>query len=178
MSSQHFKEPDHPDYYSSNSGMPHDPSSSGYMATHSTFRFLAMHEQTALLVGEGKHGVWRFQENGFIRVYREKGKEGIPQEKREEVLDLDERVEVMDDTREQDEEINRLFEILQDNYQNIDPNYNFTFDYAFGDEVFKAENGSRWLNWIDLPIFHGKFGKKYEDHVPIDLPTYYCQVNL
>ena len=93
---------DDPDYYSSNSGMPHDPSTTGHMATHGTHRFLAMHEQTALLVGEGKHGVWRFQENGFIRVYRNKDedKSGIPAEMKERALDL-KRVEVNNATREE-----------------------------------------------------------------------------
>ena len=150
--------------------MPHDPSTSGFMATHGTHRFLAMHEQTGLLVGEGKHGVWRFQENGFIRVYRDKGKEGIPADMKEVVLDLESVEE-----GEEDEERNRLFEILQNNYKNYDPKFNYTFNYPFSaSEISDSEE--RWLNWIDLPIYHPRFNNTYEDHVPIDLPLFYCQV--
>jgi hypothetical protein len=124
-----------------------------------------MHEQTAILVGEGKHGVWRFQENGFIRVYRDKYCDcGIPQEKKEGVIvDWLDLPRVSDATRD-------LLEILRVNYSNIDSNKEF--DYAFGEET--SEEG--YLNWIDLPIYHAKFGGKYEDHVPIDLPLFYCQV--
>ena len=150
--------------------MPHDPSTSGFMATHGTHRFLALHEQTGLLVGEGKHGVWRFQENGFIRVYREEGKEGIPVEMKEVVLDF----ESVEDG-EEDEERNRLFEILQNNYKNYDPKFKDDFNYTFN-VTLKSDNDS--LNWIDLPIYHPKFNNKYEDHVPIDLPLFYCQVNI
>ena len=159
--------------------MPHDPSTSGFMATHGTHRFLALHEQTGLLVGEGKHGVWRFQENGFIRVYRAEGKEGIPAVKKEVVLDLESVEE-----GEEDEERNRLFEILQNNYKNYDPKFKGDFNYPFhqdykAPEIEISEEGSNsWLNWIDLPIYHPKFNNTYEDHVPIDLPLFYCQVNI
>ena len=115
--------------------------------------------------------MWRFQENGFIRVYRDKAKEGIPAVKKEGVLTL-ERVEVKEETKEQDEENNRLLQILLNDYKNLDPKHEF--NYAFGEEV--SEEG--WLNWIDLPIYHAKFGEKYEDHVPIDLPIFWCQVQL
>ena len=135
------------------------------MATHGTHRFLAMHEQTALLIGEGKLGVWKFQENGFIRVYRDKGKMGIPEDKQETVI-----VDVKDTATVQDDETARLLNILERNYKSIDPKHKF--DYAFGDEV--SDEG--WLNWIDLPIYHVKFGYKYDDHVPIDLSSYYCRV--
>ena len=145
------------------------------MMTHGTPRFMSVFEQTAVVIGEPKHGMWRFQENGFVRVYREVGKEGIPPEKKNEVLDLKGKVDVRVATKEKDEETNRLFDILQHNYMNIDPKHNF--DYAFGDEIHE-ESDKRWLNWIDLPIFHSKFGGKYEDHVPIDLPIWYCQVRI
>ena len=156
--------------------MPHDPSTTGFMATHGTHRFLAMHEQTGLLVGEGKHGVWRFQENGFIRVYRNnsEGIIGIPADKKEVVLDFESVQE-----GEEDAERNRLFKILQYNYKNYDPKFKDDFNYPFN-KTFKApeisEDGS--LNWIDLPIYHPKFNNTYEDHVPIDLPLFYCQVNI
>ena len=113
--------------------------------------------------------MWRFQENGYIRVYRDKAKEGIPAVKKEGVLSL-ERVEVKEETKERDEENNRLLQILLNDYKNLDPKHEF--NYAFGEEV--SDEG--WLNWIDLPIYHAKFGEKYEDHVPIDLSIFWCQV--
>ena len=64
---QHGKSEDDPEFYETNSGIPHLPTLSGFMGTHGTYRFLTIHEQTAVLIGEGKHGVWRIQENGFIR---------------------------------------------------------------------------------------------------------------
>lgn len=140
------------------------------MATHSTHRFLSVHEQTAILIGEGKHGVWRFQENGFIRVYRHKDKEGIPAEKKEAALDM-ERLEETPETKGHCQENNRLFDILVYDYKNLDPNHEF--NYAFGDSEVSEEG---WLNWLDLPIYHAKFGGKYEDHPPIDLPIFWCQV--
>ena len=145
--------------------MPHDPSSAGFMATHSTHWFLSMHEQTALLVGEGKHGVWRFQENGFIRVYRDKESPGIPKDKGEAVLvDWKDKDNLAQDVKD-------LLDILAKNYMNIDANHEF--NYSFGNDQVSAEG---WLNWIDLPIYHPKFEGKYDDHVPIDLPLFYCQV--
>jgi len=159
---QHGREKDDPDYYTSNSGIPHDPSSSGYMATHSTHRFLTIHEQTALLVGEGKHGVWRFQENGFIRVYRGKGRKGVPVEDKEAAIDSG----LLEDKAGRED----LLDTLRFNYSAID--VNVEFDYAFGEEIEKG-----YLNWIDLPIYHAMFEGKYEDHDPIDLPVYYCQMS-
>ena len=134
------------------------------MSTHGTPRFVSVFEQTALVIGEPKHGIWRFQENGFIRVYRGKGMKGIPVDNKEDALDLTERSDNED-----------LYDMVMSNYMNNDPKHNF--DYAFGDEVHE-EDGQRWLNWIDLPIFHPKFEKKYEDHDPIDLPLWYCQVGI
>ena len=133
------------------------------MSTHGTPRFVSVFEQTALVIGEPKHGIWRFQENGFIRVYRAKGKKGIHVANKEDALDLEERSDKAD-----------LYDIVMSNYMNNDPKHNF--DYAFGDEVHVEQDGERYLNWIDLPIFHPKFGKKYVDHDPIDLPLWYCQV--
>ena len=33
------------------------------------------------------------------------------------------------------------------------------------------------MNFIDLTIYHAKYDGKYEDHVPIDLPSYYCTMS-
>ena len=62
---------------------------------------------------------------------------------------------------------------------NFDP-YNQYFDYAFTNDTSNITNANgrkvEVLNWIDLPIYHEKFTRKYENHVPIDTPAYYCQV--
>ena len=54
---------------------------------------------------------------------------------------------------------------------NIDRKHKFEYVFS-ADEVSKEG----WLNWIDLPIYHSKFGGKYDDHGPIDLPYWFCQV--
>ena len=41
------------------------------------YRFLSVTEQTATMIGEPKHGLWRGQESGFIREYRKAGKAGL-----------------------------------------------------------------------------------------------------
>ena len=130
---------------------------------------------TAMLIGESKHGLWRYQENGFIRVYRRRGKDGIPLKNKESIVDLRERAIVKEETKKEDESLNNLLDILEQNYKSIDNNNNF--DYHFGKEVSEPD-GEKWLNWIDLPIYHAKFGEKYKDHVPIDLSVYFCQVSV
>ena len=149
-------------YYTSNSDVPHDPSSSGFMATHGTYRFLAVHQQVGLMLGEGKHGMWRVHENGFVRVYRRKGKEGIPGTEKEVV--------------QEDGKTNlTLFNILGKDYQSLGyhEDSNAKFEHVFGDET----SDEKWLNWIDLPIYHPKFNNNYANHVAIDLPFYFCQLS-
>lgn len=126
------------------------------------------------MVGESKHGVWRIQENGFVRVYREQGKEGIQPNQSDEVTNKENKLPP-DDTNA--EKINRLLDILEENYKNISPNNTkANFKYSFGNRSV-VENGTKVLNWIDLPIFHVKFkASNYADHVPIDLPGFYCTV--
>lgn len=48
-----------------NADLPHLPSIHGFMGTHGTFRFMDIKEQTAWIVGEPKHGLWRYQDNGM-----------------------------------------------------------------------------------------------------------------
>ena len=42
-----------------------------------TYRFLSVARQTATLIGEPKHGLWRIQDNGHVRCYRRNGKIGL-----------------------------------------------------------------------------------------------------
>ena len=149
----------------------------GFMGQFGTYRFLSMFEMMAMFIGEEKHGMWRFQENGFIRVYRDKSKNvGILKDEKEEAIEsglhyVDAEKYPRNDT---------LLNIIENNYMNVDPYQYQDFDYAFGDEtsIITDENGREVevLNWIGLPIYHEKFTRKYENHVPIDTPSYYCQV--
>jgi len=156
---QHGKEEDDPDYYSSNSKLPNLPSATGFMGTHGTYRFMTVHEQTAVVIGEGKHGMWRVQSAGYIRVYRTKGEEGIKPEHKEDALDG---------------ETASLNDILDKHYTHQDGSNNRNHKHSFGDEIC-PDTG--YLNWLDLSIYHPKFGGKYEDHPAIDLAWYYCQLS-
>ena len=138
------------------------------MSTHSSIRFLSVFEQVAVNIGERKHGMWRYQENGFIRLYREKGsKEGITVEEKRAAIDMG------GCTGEaKTDEQRRLLRIIRKYYLQLKIG---KFKYAFGEEV---QEDTQWLNWIDIPMYHPFFEKKYENHVPVDLSIYYCQVNL
>ena len=129
-----------------------------------------------MFIGEEKHGMWRFQENGFIRVYRKNGSNvGIlPEEKKRAIESGLHYVDADEYARE-----DRLLRILRNNYMNIDPALDFDYAFAKTDtSIIKNADGRsiEVLNWIDLPIYHEKFTRKYEDHVPIDTPAYFCQV--
>ncbi len=54
------------------SQIPHLPFYMGYMNTNSTYRFVNVAEQVFTMIGEGKHGLWRIQENGTVREYLRK----------------------------------------------------------------------------------------------------------
>jgi len=151
---QNGKEENDPDFYSTNSKIPHLPFASGHMGTHGTYRFLTVQEQVATLIGDGKHGMWRLQNAGYIRLYRTKGEEGIGKDDKEDALDGE------DDT---------LNKILADIYYPIDGN-NRDHEHSFGEELSDKEQ----YNWLDLPIHHPRFEGKYADHPAIDLPWYYC----
>ena len=50
---QHGREKNDSNYYTTNSRIPHLPFISGFSGTHGTYRFLTIIEQVALLIGEG-----------------------------------------------------------------------------------------------------------------------------
>ena len=101
----------------------------GFMGQFGTYRFLSMFEMMTIFIGEEKHGVWRFQENGFIRVYRDKSKNiGIQLEDKKKAIEsglyyVDEDKYPRNDT---------LLGILKTYYMNIDPA--LYFDYAFAEK--------------------------------------------
>ena len=167
------KQPD-PLFFTSNQNVPLEPAVTGFMGQFGTYRFLSMFEMMAMFIGEEKHGMWRFQENGFIRVYRDKSKNvGILEDEKDKAIESG--LHYVDAKYTRDD---RLLGILKNNYMNVNPALDF--DYAFGDDTSIIINtiGRRVevLNWIDLPIYHEKFTRKYENHVPIDTPAYFCQV--
>ena len=51
------------------SGIPHLPTYYGHMSTNNTYRFFNIGENIATMIGDGKHGLWRTQDNGTVREY-------------------------------------------------------------------------------------------------------------
>ena len=58
-----------PHYWASHSMVPNMPNVDGFMGSHGVYRHFTVMEQTAVMIGEPKHGVWRMQEAGLIREY-------------------------------------------------------------------------------------------------------------
>jgi hypothetical protein len=57
---------------------PHLPACDGYVTTWGYFyRYLTVRQQLFMILGEAKHGLWRIQESGSIRVYLRKGTVGV-----------------------------------------------------------------------------------------------------
>ena len=61
-----------------NSYMPFMPALDGHFQTHNTYRFVTVREQVLTVIGEAKHGMWRIQDNGLVRLYRKFGTTGVP----------------------------------------------------------------------------------------------------
>ncbi len=137
------------------SKVPHLPVYSGYMNTNYTYRFVNVIEQTFTMIGEGKHGLWRVQDNGTVREYRRKDAEGLP-----DGVDLFAK---------------KNLATIADQYQYS----HFIPEESWGGYKHPhqriSENGR--LNFIDLPLNHPKYKGKYANHVPIDLPHFYCTMS-
>ena len=135
------------------SKIPHLPVYSGYMNTNYTYRFVNVVEQTFTMVGEGKHGLWRVQDNGTVREYRRSGAKGLP-----EGADLFDK--------------NNLDTIVND-YTHYMPEESWD-GYKHPHQRIAEDSN---LNFIDLPLNHPKYQGKYDDHVAIDLPHFYCTMS-
>lgn len=153
-----------------NNEIPLLPNQHGYMLTSGTPRFLSVVEQQLTVTGESKHGLWRIQENGFIREYRVKQKRGLY---------------ATDEMRARDPTTvtPALRAILENEYTAFDETVGFGGGMDSGgyrpwpgmsDKVDPSDNT---LTFIDLPIHHQKYAGKYENHVPIDLPSYFCTMS-
>jgi len=135
------------------SKIPHLPIYSGYMNTNYTYRFVNVVEQTFTMVGEGKHGLWRVQDNGTIREYRKKDTKGLP-----------ENADILAEEN---------FATIANQYSSYIPEESWD-GYKHPHQKL-AEDGN--LNFIDLPLDHPKYKGKYADHTPIDLPHFYCTMS-
>ena len=137
----------------SHSQVPHLPAYYGYMSTNYTYRFVNVVEQTLTMIGEGKHGLWRVQDNGTIREYRKKGAKGLPEN-----ADLFAK---------------KNLSTIVNEYSHYLPEESWDGYKHPHDKI--SEDGR--LNFVDLPINHPKYAGKYADHVPIDLPHWYCTMS-
>ncbi|HLS42059.1 MAG TPA: hypothetical protein VK026_02185 [Paenalcaligenes sp.] len=134
------------------SQVPHLPVYMGYMHTNYTYRFISISEQVLTMMGDGKHGVWRVQEQGTIREYLKPGATGIKEG--EDIF-----ADANKDT------------VANDYAPFIEGGESI---YRFPDERV-TESGH--LAYIDLPITHPKYEGKYDDHEPIDLANYFCTMS-
>lgn len=135
------------------SKIPHLPFFSGYMHTNYTYRFVNVVEQTMTMIGEGKHGLWRVQDNGMIREYIKKGAQGLKQG-----------ADVFDKAN---------LKIIENDYASYLPDESWN-GYRHPHEEVSAHGR---LNFIDLPLNHPKYKGKYDNHVAIDLPHFYCTMS-
>ena len=111
--------------------------------------------QTATVIGEPKHGVWRVQDNGMVRCWRRYGMVG---------LDMN-----VDPNGNLDQ---HQMDIVMNNYDAYIPEEGFQA-YKYPHQQF----GDGYHNFVDLTIYHPKFGDKYHDHEPIDLAHFYCTMS-
>jgi len=135
------------------SQIPHLPVYFGYMNTNSTYRFVNIVEQVFSMIGEGKHGLWRIQENGTVREYLKVGAKGL--------------------TPGADLTAKETQTIIAENYSSYLPDESWS-GYKYPDQKLN-EQGK--LNFIDLPITHQKYKGKYIKHEPVDLPNWYCTMS-
>lgn len=164
----------HPFYYNggdetktTDSGIPHLPAYYGQMQTNNTYRFFNVNEMVATMVGEGKHGLWRYQDNGTVREYIEQGAGGIHPSA--DILDPDA----------------ATLALLQSDYSHLTSHPNFGGYVADGNQVndngTPGDSSDDFLNYVDLPVSHAKYDAKpdggYDNHVPIDLPGWYCTMS-
>jgi len=139
-----------------NSGMPHLPSYSGFMGTDSnTFRMVNVNEQVLTIIGEGKHGLWRIQDNGTIREYLIDGKAGLP--KGANVNDP------------------KNYAVIKSDYSSYIEGDGMNWSGWKSPQTPVSDSGR--MNFVDLSITHNKYGTKYAKHVPIELPSWYCTMS-
>jgi len=177
------------------SGIPHLPAYYGQMQTNDVYRFFNVNEMVATMIGEGKHGMWRYQDNGTVREYLQPEANGIRA--------------YNDDGTLRDLTFTASLEVITSDYSHLtshdlsdDPvNGGFagyrsdsyapahdlefeTIDQATGitDNGTPLDTSDDYRVWVDLPINHAKYDGNdehgsYDNHVPIDLAGYYCTMS-
>lgn len=135
------------------SAVPHLPAYIGFMQTNYTYRFVNVAEQVLTMIGEGKHGLWRVQEAGTVRLYLRKGAAGLPE--RADLLAAENLATIVGD------------------YDAYLPDEGWS-GYKYPDQRV-GQSGQ--LNFIDLPITHPRFNGRYERHEPIDLANFFCTMS-
>lgn len=135
------------------SGIPYLPSYRGYMQTNNTYRFVNINEQVITMIGEGKHGLWRIQDSGTVREYLRAGAEGLPAG-----ADISDPVNLA---------------VIRRDYSHL------LVGEGFGGykDPFAPINPAGRMSFVDLTITHAKYGRKYDKHVPIELPHWYCTMS-
>ena len=136
----------------SHSNIPHLPVYYGYMNTNDTYRFVNVMEQVFTLVGDGKHGLWRTQENGMVREYRRAGAQGIAAN-----------ASVFDDAVQPSMKADYSHYLEGESWSG----YKLPANHI--DELGQA--------FVDLPISHTKYQGAYDAHVPVDLAYWYCTMS-
>lgn len=133
------------------SQIPHLPFYTGYMSTNFTYRFITVAEQVFTMIGEGKHGLWRVQENGTIREYLKPGAKG-----------LKDGADIFAPENQA---------VINEQYTAFLPGEPSFYRLP----AFRVKDNN--LEYIDLPITHPKYQGKYADHTPIDLPNWFCTMS-
>ena len=133
--------------------IPHLPVYSGYMSTNDTYRFVNVAEQVFTMIGEGKHGLWRIQDNGSIREYLRAGASGLAAG-----------ADVNDPSN---------LAVIESDYAAYLPGESWD-GYK---SPFTPINDAGRMNFVDLAVSHTKYKGTYSNHVPIDLPHWYCTMS-
>merc|ERR1712200_340612 len=124
---------DDPLYWTGNADIPSLPVLTGYMGTHGVYRHFMVMEQTAVMIGEAKHGLWRIHEAGFIREYLR--------------TDAGTNCWLENMTNPNEWSTDAEYDILMNQYSHYSPDVAYHYP---NDEV--DENGC--LNFVDLTIYH------------------------
>jgi len=139
--------------HATHSGTPHLPVYYGYMSTNYTYRFLNVMEQVFTMIGEGKHGLWRVEEAGYVREYLLPDEKPLP--------------------AGADLSAPENLKTIKASYKSFIPEIE-SAGYKYPDERVRDDGG---LNFIDLPITHAVFDDQYTDAPPVDHAMFYCTMS-
>jgi len=113
-------------------------------------------EQVLTVIGEAKHGLWRAQDNGMVRLYRKKGAKGVPVG-----------ANVYDPSHQ---------ESIKNDYKAVlIPGIETSDEEGWeGYRYSQTDDGDGKAAFVDVPIYHDYFEGKYNDHPVMDLPHFGC----